>query len=197
MRVSKEDMKNSIEPIEETPKRSFRELRQLLKKKKSLEVEIMSLTNSTIVYECPKTGYKFTLNGVGATESIELDLLTTMANRYKGFFRDHLLTIVDFEDDDFTIEEVMEYLGILSFYEQVENKDMDYINVILNDMDNYEFEKLITTCSPSLVTRVGERAIELYKRGKFDSHTKPKLIGKRLGLEDFFDVVDADIDDKK
>lgn len=174
--------------------RSLRELRQELKKRKSLEVEIMNLSTGEVFYECPKTRYKFNLNKVGAKESVELDILTTLVNRSRGFFENHLITIVDFEDDEFTVEDLLEYLGLKDIYNGIENTDIDYINEIL-EKDVYDFEKFIDTlASPVLIERIAERAILLYSKGKFDSHTKRRILSKKLGLEDIFDVIDVELD---
>lgn len=174
-------------------KTSLRDLRQELKKRKSLEVDIMSLTTGTVYYECPKTGYKFTLNGVGARESIELDLLQTLANRNRQLFENHAITIVDFEDDDYGVDEIVEFLGLRDIYDGIENTDVDYIKEII-DLDNYDFEKLMATADRALVERVAERAIYLYMKDKFDSHVKPRILGKALGQEDMFDVIDAELE---
>lgn len=173
---------------------SLRELRQELKKRKSLEVDIMSLSTGEIFYECPKTRYKFNLNKLGAKESIELDILTTLANRNRGFFEGHLITIVDFEDDEFTVDDIVEYLGLRDIYAGIENTDVDYINDIL-ELDNNEFEEFIQKqASPALIERLAERAIYLYSRGKLDSHTKRRVLSKKLGLEDIFDVIDVEME---
>ena len=173
---------------------SLRELRQELKKRKSLEVDIMSLTTGEIFYECPKTRYKFNLSQVGARESIELDMLTTLANRNRGFFENHLITIVDFEDEDFTVDDIVEYLGLKDIYTEIENTDVDYISEILQ-LDNYDFEKFIKTKADlPLIERVAERMIHLYSKGKFDSHTKRRIVSKELDLEDIFDVIDVELE---
>lgn len=173
---------------------SLRELRQELKKRKSLEVDIVSLSTGEIFYECPKTRYKFNLNKLGAKESIELDILTTLANRNRGFFESHLITIVDFEDDEFTVDDIVEYLGLKDIYTGIENTDVDYINEIL-EKDNYDFEKFIKTqATPALIERLAERAIYLYSQGKLDSHTKRRILSKELGLDDIFDVIDVEME---
>lgn len=174
-------------------KRSLRELRQELKKRKSLEVEIMSLSTGEIVYECPKTRYKFNLSKLGAKESVELDILTTLVNRSRGFFENHLITIVDFEDEDFTVEDLNEYLGIQDLYTEIENSDVDYIAEILKK-DNYDFEKIVSNRkNGALANKLAERAVYLYSRGEFDSHTKQRILGKAVGLEDLFDVIDEEL----
>lgn len=175
-------------------KRSLKELRQELKKRKSLEVEIMSLSTGTIVYECPKTRYKFALSKVGARESLELDVLTTLVNRSRDFFENHLITIVDFEDEDFTVEDLITYLGLQDIYTDIENTDVDYIAEILK-LDNSEFEKIINKeGNNSLVEKVAERAVYLYKQKKFDSHTKQRILSKRMNIDDLFDVIDAELE---
>lgn len=175
-------------------KRSLKELRQELKKRKSLEVEIMSLSTGTIVYECPKTRYKFALSKVGARESLELDVLTTLVNRSRDFFENHLITIVDFEDEDFTVEDLITYLGLQDIYTDIENTDVDYIANILN-LDNSEFERIINReGNNSLVEKVAERAVYLYKQKKFDSHTKQRILSKRMNIDDLFDVIDAELE---
>lgn len=175
-------------------KMSLRELRQELKKRKSLEVEIMSLSTGEIIYECPKTRYKFNLSKVGARESLELDVLTTLVNRSRGFFENHLITIVDFEDDEFTVEDLITYLGLQDIYTDIENTDVDYIAEILK-LDNDEFEKVINKKGNELLVRkVAERAVYLYGQGEFDSHNKQRALSKRIGINDLFDVIDAELE---
>lgn len=175
-------------------KMSLRELRQELKKRKSLEVEIMSLSTGEIIYECPKTRYKFNLSKVGARESLELDVLTTLVNRSRGFFENHLITIVDFEDDEFTVEDLITYLGLQDIYTDIENTDVDYIAEILA-LDNDEFEKIINKKENELLVRkIAERAVYLYGQGEFDSHTKQRALSKRIGINDLFDVIDAELE---
>lgn len=174
--------------------RSLRELRQDLKKRKSLEVDIMNLsTANEVFYQCPKTGYKMSLKGLGAKDSIELDLLTTLVNTNRRLFESHAITIIDFEDDDFTPEDLKEYLGLTEIYNGIENTDTDYIQDILN-LDNYDFEKLISTADIGLINRVAERAIYLYKKKEFDSHLKRRQLSSKLGVEDIFDVVDVELE---
>ena len=116
-------------------KRSLRELRQELKKRKSLEVEIMSLSTGEIVYECPKTRYKFNLSKLGAKESVELDVLTTLVNRSRGFFENHLITIVDFEDEEFTVEKAIEYAEDYSL-----RAGLDTLRVEVDEIPQYDEE---------------------------------------------------------
>lgn len=175
-------------------KQSLRELRQELKKRKSLEVEIMNLTTGEVFYECPKTRYKFNLSKLGAKENLELDILTTLANRSRDLFETHSLAIVDFEDDEYTAEDLIEYLGLRDIYKGIENTDVDYINEIL-ELDNDDFEEFIRkNGNPALIKRLAERAIYLYSKRKFDSHTKRRILSKLLGSEDIFDVIDVELD---
>lgn len=175
-------------------KKSLRELRHELKKRKSLEVGIMSLSTGEIFYECPKTRYKFTLNKVGARENLELDVLTTLVNRNRAFFENHLITIVDFEDDEFTVDDLIVYLGLQDIYTDIENTDVDYIAEILN-LDADEFNKIITKSGNELLARkIAERAVYLYSKGKFDSHIKQRMLSKAIGMEDLFDVIDAELE---
>lgn len=174
--------------------KSLREVRQGLKKLKASEVEIMNLSTGEIVHECPKTRYKINLNGIGAKDTVELDIITTLANRNRKMFENHAIVITDFEEEDYSVEEIIEFLGIKDIYDGIENYDGDYIADILNK-DNYDFEKFISTkASRELVERLAERAIYLYTRGKFDSHTKRRILSKALGQEDIFDVIDVELE---
>lgn len=175
-------------------KERLRDLRQELKKRKSLEVDIMNLATGDVYYECPKTSYKFKLDKLGAIESVELDVLATMANRKRGMFENHAITIVDFEDDDFSVEDLLTYLGLKDIYNGIEDTSVDYIDEILK-LDNEAFEDMIEKQSSlALIERLAERAIYLYSQKKFDSHSKRRILSKILGVEDIFDVTDAEME---
>lgn len=180
--------------LKKRDRQSLRKLRQDLKHRKHVEVEIMSLTDSDIVYECPKTNYRFVLDSIGQKETLELDLLFVMANKYRGFFTKHLITITDFDDDDYTIEDLLDYLGLTDIYDGIENTDGDYIKDIL-ELDNYDFEKLINTKGTvELYMRLAERMVYLFDKGKFNDYTKSDIIARLLGMSDLFDIVREDLE---
>ena len=57
----------------------------IMLKSSNIDVEIMNLAGGEVFYRCPKTHSEITLESVGDTETVDLDLLMTMKNRHKGF----------------------------------------------------------------------------------------------------------------
>ncbi|HBG2922003.1 TPA: hypothetical protein KPW58_000587, partial [Clostridioides difficile] len=78
-------------------------------------------------------------------------------------------------------------LNLKDIYEYLDEYDLDYINHILLKLDNDKFVNLVEKANYGLIECLGSRVIELYKKGKFDSHYKERLIATRLGLQSLFE----------
>ncbi len=191
----KKDVLNGVEQINETEilkkkssRKSYKQLRSELRKlKDEIEVEIMNLDTGTVLYRDKDERIIFEMNKVGEKTFILLSDLYEISNKHRGYFENYLITIVDVDSDDYTIEDILEYLNLKDIYEYLDEYDLDYINYILLKLDNDRFVNIVEKANYGLIECLGSRVIELYKKGKFDSRYKEHLIATRLGLQNLFE----------
>ena len=186
-------IEEEIVEIEEIRSRkTLKELRQEFRKKKyEIEVEILNLNpyptscrdrNGRIIFDFGRSGDR---------EFITLDDALEIATRYRKFFEKHSIAIIDVDcaEDEYDLEDIINYLNLGEMYQDngIENYDTDYIGQILK-MDIRRFRRFIEHSDIYLVKSVANRAIELFKNGKFDSRMKEDILSSRLGREDLFEM---------
>ncbi|EML6501628.1 hypothetical protein PIT23_003032 [Clostridioides difficile] len=192
---AKKEVSNEIEQINEnkilqkkSSRKTYKQLRSELRKlKDEIEVEIMNLDTGTVLYRDRDERLIFEMNKAGEKTFILLSDLYEISNKHRGYFENYLITIIDVDSDDYTVEDILEYLNLKDMYEYLDEYDLDYINHILLKLDNYKFVNLVEKANYGLIECLGSRVIELYKKGKFDSHYKERLIATRLGLQSLFE----------
>ena len=185
-----EETEEVIEVEEIKPKKTYRELRaEFRSKKNDIEVEIVNLNSCTTVSRDRNGRLLFRLNNTGDREFITLADLFEVANVNKDVFKRHMIAIIDVDsEDDYTIEDILTYLNLDEIYQEseIENYDTDYIGQILK-LDTRKFERFIEDANEHLVIMVASRAVDLYKKKKFDSRIKEMALAKRLNREDLFE----------
>lgn len=169
-------------------KKSYSQLKKELKSKKNdIEVEILSLNTGRTVCRDRNGRILFELDNYGDREFISLEDMYEIASRDKAFFEKHLITIIDIDTDDYSLEEIIEFLNLNEIYNGIENYDTDYIIQILK-LDNAKFKSIIETCNEDLVRVISSKAISMFKEGKFDSRIKENVLSERLGKDYLFEI---------
>ena len=64
--------------------------------------------------------------------------------------------------------------------------DGEFFDNLLLNTSNKNFRKFIEKINNKLMTRLCARAVELYKKGKFESANKIQAIEERIGREGYF-----------
>ena len=186
-------IEEEIVEVEETkPRKTLKELRNEFRKKKyDIEVEILNLNSCATSCRGRDGRIIFDFQRSGDREFITLDDALEIASRYKGFFEKHLIAIIDVDcnEDEYDLEDIINYLNLGEIYQDngIENYDTDYIGQILK-MDTKKFKRFIEDADMDLVKSVTNRAVELFRKGKFDSRIKEEILSSRLGREDLFEM---------
>lgn len=186
-------IEEEIVEIEEIkPRKTLKELRNEFRKKKyDIEVEILNLNSCATSCRSRDGRIIFDFQRSGDREFITLDDALEIASRYKGFFEKHLIAIIDIDcnEDEYDLEDIINYLNLGEIYQDngIENYDTDYIGQILK-MDTKKFKRFIEDADMELVKSVTNRAVELFRKGKFDSRIKEEILSSRLGREDLFEM---------
>lgn len=170
-------------PVKETKRASSR--RRRVQIPKEVECVVMSLCNGEVVYRDKRTSRLFEFPELGDSEIMTIEELSTMKNLARKFFRNTYITIVDVLDDEYTLEDVYEYLQINTNTEILCAEDMD--DIIL-DMDVDDFRTILQNRKEGgLRQRIVERAMKLYEDGEFNDYTKMKIIKDVTKLDYLFE----------
>lgn len=182
----KEEVKNEEVVVAEVVRTKADIRKDLRKRARDIEVEVLNMTNGEFFYKCRKTKEELNLMERGNSDIVTLDFLLNMKNQHRALLERLDLVIIDVYDD-FELSDILEYLGLSKIYED-EKYDVDYIEDAINDMDSEEFSNLVQNASIGLVVKIAERGIQLAKEGGFDSYFKRSCVAKRLGKDDIFDI---------
>lgn len=169
-------------PVKETRRTSSRRRVQI---PKDVECVVMSLCNGELVYRDRRTSRLFEFPELGDSEIMTIEELSTMKNLARKFFKNSYITVVDVLDDEYTLEDVYEYLQIKTNTEILCAEDMD--DIIL-DMDIDDFRTILQNRKEGgLRQRIVERAIKLYEDGEFNDYSKMKVIKDVTKLDYLFE----------
>ena len=182
----KEEVRNKEVVVAEVVRTKADIRKDIRKRARDIEVEVLNMTNGEFFYKCRKTKEELNLMERGNSDIVTLDFLLNMKNQHRALLERLDLVIIDVYDD-FELSDILEYLGLSKIYED-EKYDVDYIEDAINDMDSEEFSNLVQNASIGLVVKIAERGIQLAKEGGFDSFFKRSCVAKRLGKEDIFDI---------
>ena len=169
-------------PVKEARRASSRRRVQI---PKDVECVVMSLCNGELVYRDRRTSRLFEFPELGDSEIMTIEELSTMKNLARKFFKNSYITVVDVLDDEYTLEDVYEYLQIKTNTEILCAEDMD--DIIL-DMDIDDFRTILQNRKEGgLRQRIVERAMKLYEDGEFNDYSKMKIIKDVTKLDYLFE----------
>lgn len=175
------------EIVQEKPKKlTLNQKRKILKE---AEIVIVNNHGGFLFYRDDTLGVEIELPGYGDTDFVEAEVLRRMNMKSKGFFEKYWILVADFscDDDRIELEDVYEYLGISKYYKDMtELPDGEFFDNLLLNTSNKNFRKFIEKINNKLMTRLCARAVELYKKGKFESSNKIQAIEERIGREGYF-----------
>ena len=164
---------------------------QLRKDRKNITVEIMNVSDGICRYTDVNSRVLFDLEP-GEIEVLTLEELTEVNNRCKGFFKKYKLIVIDVMSEEYKVEDVLGYLGVLRYYEQIENKDEDFLETLIYDEDYDEFKDVFRHGSNELKNAIAGRLLLAYRdpsEREYIEKAKVKLVGNKLGLMDIIEEI--------
>ncbi len=147
---------------------------------KDVEVVVMNNTNGKLFYRCPKTATIIEMQEFGDTETLTVEQLNVMKNSQKAMLEKFWMVLVDVEDDEITLEDVLEYLRIKKLYNGF-NFSEDALDNLIKDTTYDEFETEIRKMKNSLVLIIAQRMKVLNKEGEFGDSYKMKFLADYMG----------------
>ena len=164
---------------------------QLRKDRKNITVEIMNVSHGICRYTDIIGRLLFDLEP-GEIEVLSLEELTEVNNRCKGFFKKYKLIVIDVMSDEYKIEDILGYLGVLRYYEEIENKDEDFLETLIYDEDYDEFKDVFRHGNNELKNAIAGRLLLAYRdpsEREYIEKAKVKLVGNKLGLMDIIEEI--------
>lgn len=103
---------------------------------KDTEIAVKNITNGGLVYRAPKTGYVYRLGEYGNEDYLTFDEILVMRNSDKKFFDEYWLIISEVPNKEYTVEQIVEALGLNTLY--------DGSNSVVLDLDGFIYGNVST-----------------------------------------------------
>ena len=183
MASKKVEEKNSVmeekigtKEVKKEVKKSKAEIIRNLKREASkIDVEVMNLTNGSLIYE---NGYdSIRMNEPGETVIIGLDTLLKMKN--SPCVRRLFISVIDVYNPEYEFKDIIDMLDLTKIYGD-KILTLDYLDEILEDSSIDEFETILNTVSPELAGRLCQRAIYIANSNRFYSMGKRSIIEREV-----------------
>lgn len=153
------------------------ELKLLLK---NAEIDIASNDTARLLFKCPITHQEVLLEEYGDTESISMEVLQSMKNKSKDFFKKYWIIIEDVyipnSDEDITVEDVYKYLGLSDVYETISQYEGGYFDNLLLKEKTDRFINRVEDMDKKMLAQLITRSVDLYKEGKFENSRKQSFL---------------------
>lgn len=171
-------------------RKSINEKRNILK---NADISIKNNTTSRIILKSQINGGSiYILANNGDVEDVPFNELHDIFKRHRKLFEEFKIIIEDVycpDNDEMTIEDVKMVLGLKERGVE-EVPDEYYLDEVLLDFTLDEYEEEVNSLPKSVINRLLDRAIILYKQGEFSNFNKMSLLEKKLGIEYVFEDID-------
>lgn len=178
--------KEAKEDVKEKPKTKRQLTQELRKLRDGIDIEILNISTGGCKYVDRNENPYFDLVS-GESKTISLGEIQEVCNKAKKFFTEYELVVIDVYNDDYSLEDILVFLGLDRIYQDIENFDSDYIEDILINTDDYEFEKIINIKDKNFVKALASKSIYLNSLDQYEiSRKKENIIKSKLKLEVLF-----------
>lgn len=164
---------------------------QLRKNRKDIMVEIMNIGYKECCYFDYNERPYFELKP-GELEILSLENLNEVTSRAKGLFKEYDLIVTDVEDEDYTVDDVIEYLGLARLYKNIENANTDFLEELIYESDLDEFKDTVRSSSPEFNRALGGKMLVIFKdktqRRDLDMD-KMRVIAKKLRIREIVEEI--------
>lgn len=170
---------------------------------RNAEVIVTSNVIGQFYYENPRMSMIIDLEKIGDEEYITVGDLRAILNSNRKIIEGFQLIITDVADSEYTLEDVLVYLGLDKKYDEFyslskRGKDgqaevTDIKNFILNSPIT-SFESTMAKIDEKLRTRVIEASVVLFKLKEFGDYNKMRVIEEYVNEELFLDARETEIE---
>lgn len=170
---------------------------------KNVEVIVANNSFYRFVYENPRIHTSFDLPNWGDEEYITVGELRTMVNSSRKLFESFTVLIVEILDDEYTLEDLLVYLGLDDKYEQYfklipnqrdKQASVADIRTFIEKSNAERFEQVLEGMDGKLRATIIQTALLLFKTGDFSDYKKMQVIRKLTHDDIFLDAEESEVD---
>ncbi len=179
-------------------KKTIGEMKRQLK---DADITIKNNSIFEVVLKSERNGGFLTILKPTEVEDITFEDLQSIVKKQKSMFEDFTVLIDDVycpDNEDLGIEEVEQVLGLGRIKKGInEIPDDLYFDDLLLDCPFEEFIEEVDQLKKTVINRLIERAILLYKEKEFSDSFKMSYLEKKLGLQYVFEDIDRSMKEIK
>lgn len=179
-------------------KKTIGEMKRQLK---DADITIKNNSIFEVVLKSERNGGFLTILKPTEVEDITFEDLQSIVKKQKSMFEDFTVLIDDVycpDNEDLGIEEVEQVLGLGRIKKGInETPDDLYFDDLLLDCPFEEFIEEVDQLKKTVINRLIERAILLYKEKEFSDSFKMSYLEKKLGLQYVFEDIDRSMKEIK
>ena len=179
-------------------KKTIGEMKRQLK---DADITIKNNSIFEVVLKSERNGGFLTILKPTEVEDITFEDLQSIVKKQKSMFEDFTVLIDDVycpNNEDLGIEEVEQVLGLGRIKKGInETPDDLYFDDLLLDCPFEEFIEEVDQLKKTVINRLIERAILLYKEKEFSDSFKMSYLEKKLGLQYVFEDIDRSMKEIK
>jgi hypothetical protein len=170
---------------------------------RNVEAVVVNNTFGRFIYDNPRISTAFDMQAYGDEEYITVGELRTMVNSSRRLFEGFSLIITEILDDEYTLEDLLVYLGLDRKYDEYfsmspnsRNKEVQVgdIKTFIEKSNPQRFREILEGMSEGLRNKVIETIVALFKTGQFGDYQKMQVVRKFTNDEVFLDAEDTEID---
>lgn len=179
-------------------KKTIGEMKRQLK---DADITIKNNSIFEVVLKSERNGGFLTILKPTEVEDITFEDLQSIVKKQKSMFEDFTVLIDDVycpDNEDLGVEEVEQVLGLGRIKKGInEIPDDLYFDDLLLDCPFEEFIEEVDQLKKTVINRLIERAILLYKEKEFSDSFKMSYLEKKLGLQYVFEDIDRSMKEIK
>lgn len=151
----------------------------------SIDIEILNISDMKVSYANKMGVFYFQLE---ANESmvISLEEVYEVKSKAKKCFTEHMIIITEVYSDEYTLEDIMTYLGLDSVYKGIDDPNSDFLERLVVETDEDEFAEIIQKRNKKEIKRIACKAMFLHYSDESDftlSRGKENTLCKALKLD--------------
>ena len=123
----------------------------------------------------------------GESVIVSLEELYEVKQKAKKCFSNHFIILTDVYSEEYTMEDVMEYLGLNSLYKGIDDPNSDFLEKMVVDTDEEELEELLKKKTRKEIKRLACKAMYLHHSEESDftlSRGKEKVFCNALKIDE-------------
>lgn len=174
--------KIEVKEVKKSRKQIASELRRNMG---SIDVEILNISDMRVSHANKMGVFYFQLEP-NESVIISLEEIYEVKTKAKKCFTEHMIIITDVFSDDYSLEDIMAFLGLDNVYKGIDDPNSDFLEKFVVETNEDEFERMIQKKNKKEIKRIACKAMFLHYSDENDftlSRGKENILCKALKLD--------------